>query len=68
MIPRQIRIVVVLPAPFAPRKPKTSPRGPRRPAVEGDGRAETLRDVVDLEAHLAEDSRYPPGRPRPDGS
>jgi len=36
-------------------------------AVEGDGRAETLRDVVDLEAHLAEDSRYPPGRPRPDG-
>ena len=25
MIPRQIRIVVVLPAPFAPRKPKTSP-------------------------------------------
>ena len=26
-IPRQIRIVVVLPAPLAPRKPKISPRG-----------------------------------------
>jgi hypothetical protein len=26
MMPRQIRIVVVLPAPFAPRKPKTWPR------------------------------------------
>ena len=58
MIPRQIRIVVVLPAPFAPRKPKTSPRGDLEgQAVEGDGRAETLRDVVDLEAHHAEDSR-----------
>ena len=66
-IPRQIRIVVVLPAPFAPRKPKTSPRGDLEgQAVEGDGRAEPLGDVVDRKAHLrARIARHPPDRPRP---
>ena len=50
-------MVVVLPAPLAPRKPKTSPRGDlERQPVEGRRRAEALGDVIDVEAHAAEDS------------
>ena len=75
-MPRQIRIVVVLPAPFAPRKPKTAPPGD----LEGQARrarrrAEPLGDVVDLEAHAPRIAACPgrvavrpmvrvPGRPR----
>ena len=55
-IPRQTRIVVVLPAPFAPRKPNTSPlRDLERQPVEGERRPEALGDVVDGQAHPRED-------------
>ena len=65
-IPRQIRIVVVLPAPFAPRKPKTSPRptskvSPSRAIV----RPEPLGDVVDLEAHRRRIARFQAIQVRP---
>ena len=56
-MPRQIRIVVVLPAPLAPRNPKMRPRGTSKlEVVERDGRAEPLGDAVDLEGHAAEHS------------
>jgi hypothetical protein len=41
-----VRTVVVLPAPFGPRKPKTSPRV-EGDALERDASAELLREVVD---------------------
>ena len=52
--PRVIRIVVVLPAPFAPRKPNTWPGGTSNDeVVEGDDGAEALGEVVDDKGHPA---------------
>ena len=47
--PKMQRIVVVLPAPFGPRKPTSRPgRAMKRRAVEGDDVAVALREVLDL--------------------
>ena len=44
------RIVVVLPAPFGPRKPTSRPgRAVKLRAVEGDDVAVALGEVLDLE-------------------
>ena len=48
-----MRIVVVLPAPFAPRKPKTTPRGtdPEADSVEGLHLAEPFSEAIDRQRH-----------------
>ena len=43
------RIVVVLPAPFGPRKPTSRPGWRERSAIEGDHVAVALGEVLDLE-------------------
>ena len=59
---RTIRIVVVLPAPFAPRKPKTWPGSTREADfVEGHDRSIALRHAVDHEGHGPRIAHKPSG-------
>ena len=51
--PSSMRISVVLPAPFGPRKPKATPRGHEQvDVVDGDAVAEALRQAVGLDRRL----------------
>ena len=61
-----MRIVVVLPAPLAPRKPKTSPGcDGERDAVERLHVAEALAEAVDPQGHAGDlPDRCPDGADR----